>query len=103
MTKMTRWPGPTSPTRAGIERLLASEDLTGYEWSNGPGDTYDVHSHHYNKVIYVVEGSITFTLPDSSEEVELERGDRLDLPAGVRHGAIVGKKGVRCLEAHYRS
>jgi quercetin dioxygenase-like cupin family protein len=101
MTKVTRWPGPTLPTRAEVERALASEGLTGYEWSNGPGDTYGVHSHSYNKVIYVVEGSITFTLPDTSEEVELGRGDRLDLPAGARHGAIVGKKGVRCLEAHW--
>jgi hypothetical protein len=27
-------------------------------------------------------------------------GDRLDLPAGVRHSAIVGPQGVTCLEAH---
>ena len=27
-------------------------------------------------------------------------GDRLDLPAGTRHDAVVGPDGVRCLEAH---
>jgi quercetin dioxygenase-like cupin family protein len=101
MGRMTRWPGSSPPSRAEIERALASDGLTGYEWSNGPGDTYGVHSHQYNKVIYVVEGSITFTLPNTTEEVHLEPGDRLDLPAGVRHGANVGTKGVRCLEAHW--
>ena len=27
-------------------------------------------------------------------------GDRLDLPAGTRHDALVGPTGVTCLEAH---
>jgi hypothetical protein len=27
-------------------------------------------------------------------------GDRLDLPAGVLHAALVGEQGVVCLEAH---
>jgi quercetin dioxygenase-like cupin family protein len=98
--KATPWPGTTSPTRADIERALSSEGLSAYSWSNGPGDVYGVHSHTYNKVIYCVSGSITFSLPDMAEEVLLERGDRLDLPAGVRHGARVGSQGVLCLEAH---
>jgi quercetin dioxygenase-like cupin family protein len=93
--------GDSLPSRSDVTRKLAEEGLSGYEWSNAPGDVYGVHSHNYNKVIYVVEGSITFTLPDSSEQVNLERGDRLDLPAGVRHGALVGKRGVKCLEAHW--
>ena len=100
MVKVTPWPGTTAPSRADIERTLASEGLSAYSWSNGPGDVYGVHSHTYNKVIYVVSGSITFTLPDRDEEVLLERGDRLDLPAEVRHGAKVGQAGVTCLEAH---
>src|SRR5687767_10854046 len=100
MVKVTTWPGTTPPTRADLERALASEGLSAYSWSNDPGDVYAVHSHTYNKVIYVVSGSITFTLPDSGEDVLLERGDRLDLPAAVRHGARVGPQGVLCLEAH---
>jgi quercetin dioxygenase-like cupin family protein len=100
LVKITPWPSPTLPTRTDIERVLASEGLSPYSWSNGPGDVYAVHSHTYNKVIYVVSGSITFTLPDRGEDVLLERGDRLDLPAGTRHGAQVGSTGVLCLEAH---
>jgi len=58
------------------------------------------HTHSFNKVVYVVRGSITFGLPDSGEQVTLNLGDQLNLPAGVVHNAIVGSDGVVCLEAH---
>ena len=32
--------------------------------------------------------------------MELAAGDRLELPAGTAHDAIVGPNGVVCLEAH---
>jgi len=69
-------------------------------WSNGPGDTYAAHAHGYDKVIVVERGSIVFGLPDLGTSVALATGDRLDLPAGTRHDAIVGASGVTCLEAH---
>ena len=47
-----------------------------------------------------VQGSITFGLPDLGDQVTLHAGDRLDLPAGVVHNAIVGSNGVVCFEAH---
>jgi quercetin dioxygenase-like cupin family protein len=61
---------------------------------------YSAHSHSYNKVIYVVQGSITFGLPELAQHLTLKAGDRLDLPAGVVHDAEVGAQGVVCLEAH---
>jgi quercetin dioxygenase-like cupin family protein len=101
IAKVTPWQGAVPPTRNELVRKLTQEGLSGYEWSNEPGDVYAVHSHAYNKVIYVAEGHITFPLPDTLEELQLEPGDRLDLPSGVRHGARVGTQGVRCLEAHW--
>ena len=80
--------------------MLAEDNLHPYLWSNGPGDVYGAHSHSYHKVIYVVRGSITFGLPDAGEKLTLNHGDRLELPAGVRHSAVVGSRGVACLEAH---
>jgi quercetin dioxygenase-like cupin family protein len=50
--------------------------------------------------VYVVRGSITFGLPARGEALELHAGDRLDLPAGVIHDALVGPEGVVCLEGH---
>ena len=69
-------------------------------WSNGPGDRYAAHDHGYDKVIVVARGSIRFGLPDTGTVVDLGVGDRLDLPAGTSHDALVGPDGVTCLEAH---
>lgn len=97
---VSRWQGVGSPTEAEIRRVLEAEGLSAYKWSNGPGDVYGAHHHTYHKVIYVVQGSIIFGLPDMSEEVALSQGDRLELPAGITHDAVVGPQGVVCLEAH---
>ncbi len=79
---------------------MTDEGLSPYSWSNAPHDIYAAHSHSYNKVLYVVQGSITFGLPELGQQLRLNAGDRLDLPAGVVHEAQVGAQGVACLEAH---
>jgi quercetin dioxygenase-like cupin family protein len=95
-----KWSGEPAPDETGIRNILAAEGLQPYRWSNGPGDVYGAHSHTFHKVIYVVEGSITFGLPDTGDRILLDAGDRLNLPAGISHNAVVGNKGVVCLEAH---
>ena len=79
---------------------LRAEGLAPGTWSNGPGDRYAAHGHDYDKVIVVEAGSIRFGLVDAGGSVELGVGDRLELPAGTRHDAVVGPAGVTCLEAH---
>jgi quercetin dioxygenase-like cupin family protein len=79
---------------------LRSEGLRPSVWSNEPGERYGVHDHPYDKVIVVERGSIRFGLPASDAPVDLAVGDRLDLPAGTSHDAVVGPAGVSCLEAH---
>jgi len=69
-----------------------------YSWSNGPGDTYAPHSHGYEKVLYCVDGSITFVLEGADERLELTPGDRMVLPAGTVHAAEVGPYGCTCIE-----
>ncbi len=66
-------------------------------WANGPGDTYGWHEHAYHKVLFCLAGSIVFHTDDG--DVALDAGDRLDLPAGTRHGATVGPDGCACVEA----
>ena len=97
---VTPWSDSISPTQSALWQLMADEGLSPYSWSNGPYDIYSAHSHSYNKVIYVVRGSITFGLPELGKQLTLKAGDRLDLPAGVVHDAHVGAEGVVCLEAH---
>lgn len=103
MTKapsVTPWPDASAPTQSTLWQLMLDEGLSPYSWSNGPFDIYSAHSHSYNKVIYVVRGSITFGLPELGQQLALKVGDRLDLPAGIVHDAHVGADGVVCLEAH---
>jgi quercetin dioxygenase-like cupin family protein len=95
-----KWPDSLPPDEAAIRKIMAAEGLTPYRWSNSPGDVYGAHSHTFHKVIFVVKGTITFGLPDTGDRILLHTGDRLDLSAGVSHNAIVGDKGVVCLEAH---
>src|SRR6187402_2251369 len=97
---VTPWVDSASPTQATLWGVMSDEGLSPYAWSNGPGDVYSAHSHTYNKVIYVVQGSITFGLPELGKKLTLKAGDRLDLPASVVHDAQVGAQGVVCLEAH---
>lgn len=94
------WTQDTPPTHRSIQRILDDEGLSYYTWSNGPGDIYAAHVHSFDNILYVVEGSISFELPNSGKSIPLQVGDRLELPAETWHGAIVGPQGVTCLEAH---
>lgn len=98
--QVTPWAGSALPSQSTLWRLMTDEGLSPYSWSNGPHDVYSAHSHSYDKVIYVVQGSITFGLPELEQKLMLKAGDRLDLPANIVHSAIVGPHGVVCLEAH---
>lgn len=69
-----------------------------YSWSNGPHDTYAAHSHPYEKVLYCVEGSITFVIEQEGTRVDLSPGDRMILPPGTIHSAVVGPTGCTCIE-----
>ena len=90
---------PTTDEAALRDRLQA-EGLAPSVWGNGPHDRYAAHEHGYDKVIVVAAGSIRFGLPGSRGGQDLASGDRLELPAGTVHDAVVGPDGVSCLEAH---
>ena len=66
-------------------------------WGNGPGDRYARHEHGFHKVLFCLEGSITFHLDDG--DVELGAGDRLNIEPHTEHGATVGPGGCSCVEA----
>jgi len=78
----TPWADPDPPTESTLMQLCAQQGLSPYQWSNGPNDVYSAHKHSYDKVIYVVNGSITFGLPEDGREILLSAGDRIDLPRG---------------------
>lgn len=96
---VTRWQGSQHPNMNNIMRLVKQEQLRPYMWTNMPNHRYAVRSHNYHKVLYVIEGTVEVTLPDSNQRVTLRTGDRIDIPAGIRHGTIVGRTGAKCVEA----
>ena len=95
---VTRWTKSQPPTVAELAEVFIRAGLFYYDWSNGPGDVYPPHVHDYDKVLFVVQGSITWLLPATHETIETRAGDRIDLPRGTIHAAIVGPDGVTCLE-----
>jgi len=88
---------------SGFDELMTQlrEEASGcYSWSNGAHDRYAPHSHNYEKVLYCVDGSITFVLENEGRRLELNPGDRMVLPAGTVHSAVVGASGCTCIEGH---
>src|SRR2546429_4958765 len=95
--QVVRWQEATMPQEQELYRRMQQQGLSPYSWSNGPGDTYAVHSHSYEKVLYCVRGSIRFVLPDqpdNSRIIDLEPVDSMILLARVRHSATVGPQAV---------
>ncbi len=80
-----------------IEARIQREARDVYSWSNGPGDRYVEHSHPYAKVLYCTAGSIEFRTADGGG-IASKPGDRMELPAGRRHSAVVGPSGCTCVE-----
>lgn len=85
-------------SRDELMTRLRGEASSCYSWSNGPGDRYAPHSHSYEKVLYCVDGSITFVLESEGKELVLNAGDRMVLPRGTVHSAVVGDEGCTCIE-----
>ncbi|HUG07228.1 MAG TPA: AraC family ligand binding domain-containing protein [Candidatus Limnocylindria bacterium] len=89
--------GGAAPDASAIEKQLRAEARDVYGWSNGPGDRYEQHAHAYHKLLYCTRGSIEFLLGDR-RTLTLQPGDRMVLPAGTPHAAVVGPDGCACVE-----
>ena len=99
VVKVTRWQGGQHPTLLAITQMMRHEGLRPHMWVNSANHRFAVRSHGYHKVLYVIDGVLDITLPDSNQQLRLRGGDRIDIPAGVRYGALVGNSGAKCLEA----
>lgn len=84
-----------------IEETLRREATDVYGWTNQAGDRYARHAHAYTKILYCISGSIDFVLADRT--IGLGAGDRMVLPAGTAHAAVVGPSGCACVEGKART
>lgn len=97
--RVIRWSGGQHPTLSAITRQMQREQLRPYFWENAPNYRYGIRSHGYAKVMYVIEGTLELTFPETNARVRLRAGDRIEIPAGILHGAIIGSSGAKCVEA----
>ncbi len=103
--QIIRWQDKTIPTEQLLRERMQREGLSPYTWSNAANYRYAVHTHTYEKVLYCVQGSIRFVLPEqvnadgNADFVDLNPGDCMILPPHTMHSAVVGSQGVTCLEA----
>jgi uncharacterized cupin superfamily protein len=98
-----RWTWNKTLSEMAILHHMEREGLETQRWKNEPGTKYQAQAYNFEKVILIMRGSITYRLPETGEQVSLNPGDRLVLPAGLKHEAVVGPMGVVCLEGHRKS
>ena len=74
------------------ERKLKLEGFAHvYTWTDEPGVTYPAHAHKGKVSFFVSAGSITMKLDNN--EVLVQTGERMDVPVGEIHTAVVGPDG----------
>lgn len=96
--QIVRWPHRHALPEREVLAFFEARGVPATRWTNAPGSVYEVHHHSYRKTLFCLEGTITFSLPNLRTEVSLAPGDRLILPPGTHHGAVVGPSGVTCIE-----
>ena len=64
-----------------------------------PHDTGSGHSHPGDEIVYILEGSVTFTL-DGKPDVTLKAGETCHIPAKQVHFGKTGSDGLKFLSIH---
>lgn len=95
---LIRWPHNNPLPEAEVVAFFTSRGVTPVRWSNEPCEVYPLHIHASQKTLFCIEGEIIFSFPDLNKKFTLHPGDRLIVPSGLRHSALVGPDGVSCIE-----
>ncbi len=85
--KILRWDRPVIPDESQLRTELVQEGYSVFKWADSAGTTYSPHEHDHHESIWVIEGEMEFEI--DSEKLRLSAGDRLFLPKGTLHTAVV--------------
>ncbi len=96
---VTLWEGRKRPRLEELREQLAREGYQAVKWASNPNQVYLAHAHIYGEVLWLVEGSLTLVLPADRRMLELNPGDRVEVPAGTLHGTQAGPEGALYLAA----
>jgi quercetin dioxygenase-like cupin family protein len=85
--------GPVDGT--ALRAQLEAEGFSVLQWADPAGADYTAHQHDHVESLWVVAGEISFGA--LGQELLLQAGDRLMLPAGTVHTARAGADGATYL------
>ena len=88
--KLIKWDGPAIPSQEEAEAKLHQEGYDSFQWYDVPGACYPKHAHGYDECLWVLKGELVLNIAE--EVYTLHPGDRLYLPARVRHTVQVPKE-----------
>jgi mannose-6-phosphate isomerase-like protein (cupin superfamily) len=66
-----------------------------YVWEDGPNVEYPEHHHRAESAHIILNGEMTMVMNGVTKTYR--KGDRCDLPAGIRHSVRTGPTGCRYL------
>ena len=97
--KVVLWEGRGRPDLERLREQLAGEGYQAVKWSGEPYQVYLPHAHIYTELLWLVEGSLTVILAEARRMLELNPGDRVEVPAGTPHASQAGPEGAVYLAA----
>ncbi len=96
---VTLWEGRRRPHLEQLRAQLAAEGYQAVKWASDPNQVYMAHAHIYSELLWLVEGTLTVVLPADRRMLELNPGDRVEVPAGTLHATQAGPEGAIYLAA----
>jgi quercetin dioxygenase-like cupin family protein len=96
-----RWSRDYESAEEELIQMLDRKKITAERWVGEPSESFDPHSHDFDKRLWCAEGSIVVTVDNKA--ITLQSGDALDLPAKTVHRALVGFSGCAMYESHQPS
>jgi quercetin dioxygenase-like cupin family protein len=76
-------------------RAVDSKRMSVNRYAFAPGARFPLHRHAEEQVVYVLDGSVEFTVADVAHE--LSRDELLVVPGGLPHEVTAGPEGARVL------
>lgn len=77
------------------DQLHAEGFVHTYVWQDGPHAHYSDHTHATETAHVILEGEMTLSM--DGHAMTYRAGDRVDVPAGAVHSALMGPTGCRYL------
>jgi quercetin dioxygenase-like cupin family protein len=72
--------------RSGVTRRVFSGEGATLAWTTlEPGHTPRPHAHHFEQVVYIVQGTVRFAVGE--EQLLMKAGDMVVIPPNVEHCA----------------